>query len=216
MFYVYTKNGTRYGVVDTNDGICEYYSEKQLIDLSNKGVKIFGVSDNSISVVDTNFIRAKAKLLGIKISDYILDSSLGYSIEKRGRDFYLVSSLRDKINISSQGADFISFITQKLMIYNLWNSRYFDMNCSINDVFVAMYDTLEPLTNVAASEKKRLAFRYDGVEPKLKAIYRRGTSLILGVGATSNPDNIQYFSVHNGYIKKCYLSNNCMLYTKVV
>ena len=71
MFYVCDKIGDKYGVVDTNDSICEYYSEEQLRFIQKSGVVIYGVSDDCISIADTNFIRAKAKMLGIKLRNQI-------------------------------------------------------------------------------------------------------------------------------------------------
>lgn len=36
MFYVCEKKGNKYGVVDTDDAICEYYSRDELLEINKK------------------------------------------------------------------------------------------------------------------------------------------------------------------------------------
>lgn len=90
MFYINEKRGDLYGVTDTNDGICEFYSSKDIFSISEK-TSIMGVLCNrSVDVVGIDTVLAMEKLLrgttdGIKCKfsvNYLDDYEL-ISIHKR-------------------------------------------------------------------------------------------------------------------------------------
>ena len=82
MYYVCEQKKSLYGVVDTDDGICEFYRKKDLIEIA-KQVSIIGVTGDKVEVVDKNFVMAKAKLLGVNIenTDYLKYGTL-YKINR--------------------------------------------------------------------------------------------------------------------------------------
>lgn len=90
MFYVCCKDGSNYGVLDTNDGVCEYYTKDDLINIS-KSVRIVGVSGNKVKVVSEDFIRAKMKLL-------IDNETKCFSFFKKGND-YIISQIDNRNNL---------------------------------------------------------------------------------------------------------------------
>lgn len=70
MFYISRKLGTKYGVIDSTDGVEEFYSMKQLERFLAQGVQILGVAYvhnrlivNPAVVVDSKSQAAKTKLL---------------------------------------------------------------------------------------------------------------------------------------------------------
>ena len=213
MFYVYTKKRNKYGVVDTDDGICEYYSERQLKNFHDKRISIYGVSDDGISIVDTNFIRAKAKLLGLDICNYILDRTLKYRVEQKDYSYYLVSCTGDEVELSNTKDSFVFNLCNNLKIENLWDNRYFNMDATkMNDAYMLSYgDYIETLYNRVIYAKDSLERRYK-VTPRLDSIYRRGRTLIVGV-KLSCPDT-EYFEVSSFRVEKCHITDNCKLYKK--
>ena len=45
LCFMYAIKNNKYGVVDTDDAICEYYTKKDLISIS-KSINIYGVSNS--------------------------------------------------------------------------------------------------------------------------------------------------------------------------
>lgn len=88
MFYVNSKKGNKYGVIDTNDGVIEYYTAKELINIiSSYSIKIEGCNlvENKISIKVTDFDIVKKNLITlrdllIKVKDLNKFKSEGYDI----------------------------------------------------------------------------------------------------------------------------------------
>ena len=128
MFYVCEKNKNLYGVVDTDDGICEFYRKKDLIEIA-KQVSIIGVVGDKVEVVDKKFVMAKAKLLGVNIenTDY-LRYGTPYKIYRvlGGDKLYLEDTESGNvITIKRYTRHFDLLLSKKLRIVNLLNNRYF-------------------------------------------------------------------------------------------
>ena len=131
MFYVCNKRGNKYGVVDTCDGICEYYSKDDLLKIS-ESTPIIGVFDSKIKVVGTDFVKAKMKLLGIKdentnylkwVSNYItawIDGENLIFVDKDTNSQIIVP----KTSFFKHKDLFIG--NSKLKICDLVNNRYFE------------------------------------------------------------------------------------------
>lgn len=68
MFYVCDKKNGKYGVLDTDDAICEYYTKSELLSIS-RSTNIQGVSNEDIKVLSSDFIVAKSKLLGVDLKN---------------------------------------------------------------------------------------------------------------------------------------------------
>lgn len=127
MFYVCNKRGNKYGVVDTDDGICEYYLRDDLLKIS-ESVQIVGVSEDKINVVDKDFIIAKAKLLGVELinTDYISFDKCYNLVEVHEYNMYLRdvdSDSRIRIKNYRNHIDFI--LSRGVKIINLWNNVHF-------------------------------------------------------------------------------------------
>ena len=69
MFKIVEKKDDKYGIVDTSDGVVEYYTKKELVDIVKQGIKIDGVvnTDNNykfqVPINENKINFSKAKLL---------------------------------------------------------------------------------------------------------------------------------------------------------
>ena len=140
MYYVCDKKDNKYGVADTNDGICEFYSENELREIS-KRVEISGVLKDRIEVYTPEFMRAKAKLLGINI--------VNYDYLREGREYRVFSQAGTSSVLSFKDTKSGSIITlpyykkhmdliNKLKIVNLFNNP--DYKYSSNDMQMIKYN----------------------------------------------------------------------------
>lgn len=66
MFYVSRKVGKKYGVIDTNDGVEEFYSMKSLAQIVRQGINIKGVTFCRGKLVVTPFSYVKDKVTAAK------------------------------------------------------------------------------------------------------------------------------------------------------
>lgn len=58
MYYISSKKDNLYGITDTKDLVEEFYSECDILDIVyNKGIKILGVSNKFISIIEFNYIN---------------------------------------------------------------------------------------------------------------------------------------------------------------
>lgn len=62
MFYVCVERDGKYVVLDTDDGICEFYTKSDLVQLVSQGIQVLGVSQGNISVISSDFLKAKAQV----------------------------------------------------------------------------------------------------------------------------------------------------------
>ena len=131
MFYVCDKIGDKYGVVDTDDGICEYYKESVLYKI-NEQVKIQGVSRDGITVLDKDLVVAKAKILGIPVinSDWIRPDSNHFMSFDYEKDLSVVANVvnceDNSIRVAVPQDKYNS-----IKIINLINNSFFNNNiCS--------------------------------------------------------------------------------------
>lgn len=110
MFYVCDKKNGKYGVLDTDDAICEYYTKSELLRIS-KEVQIQGVRGDQIQVFSSDFIKARAKVLGliIKNTNWIKKEVL-YRI-------YLRSDSKDVLLIEHETGD--NLLTKKDCSFSL-------------------------------------------------------------------------------------------------
>lgn len=136
MYYVCDKKGSKYGVLDTDDAICEYYTKKELLEIS-KGVNILGVSNEDIKVLSSDFIIAKSKLLGVDLKniDWIKSTDT-YRIYKKAdyssiilEEIYTMSYYTTKENCD--------LFIKELKIVNLFNNKSF---CIGADEYYVVYD----------------------------------------------------------------------------
>ena len=141
MFYVCDKKNGKYGVLDTDDAICEYYTKSELLRIS-KEVQIQGVRGDQIQVFSSDFIKARAKVLGliIKNTNWIKKEVL-YRI-------YLRSDSKDVLLIEHETGDNLltkkdcSFFVKDLKIINLVNNKYFSRDLiSSGDLMVVLGDS---------------------------------------------------------------------------
>lgn len=125
MFYVCDKKGNKYGVADTNDGICEFYSENELREIS-KSIEILGVAKDRIEVYTPDFICAKAKLLGINI--------INYDYLREGREYTVFSGASTVLTFRDLKSDNLITLSyykkhmdliNKLKLVNLLNNSYY-------------------------------------------------------------------------------------------
>ena len=88
MLYVSRKVDSRYGVIDTEDGIEEFYTKEELRDIHKLGIEIKGITDTGIRVVnweqEPEYIKAKTLHYQLKITEdnrvIMTDNSEGMSI----------------------------------------------------------------------------------------------------------------------------------------
>lgn len=198
MFFVCDEKNGKFGVLDTDDGICEYYSKRQLIEIS-KSVNILGVSSNNVGIVDKEFVRAKVKLLTGKEPRYLdfFDTDLKYIIVSTINDSYVGNS-RIKLANYDTNKEFIldlnkfSSILRKSHILNVINSKdciaglrydYGDIpyyvysgseyrpfrNYLYYDIDKVMLDVIKKLPDYKRSNRD---YRFICEEFKLKRVYR--------------------------------------------
>lgn len=141
MFYVCDKKDNRFGVLDTDDAICEYYTKKDLISIS-KSINIYGVSNEDIKVLSPDFVKAKAKLLGIDIknTNWIKKESF-YSLRfKLNSDDVLLVEHKTGNILSTKECN---LYIKGLKIVNLVNNKFFSSQLvSSNNLMVMFNDIL--------------------------------------------------------------------------
>ena len=205
MFYVCEQKQNLYGVVDTDDGICEFYRKKDLIEIA-KQVNIIGVTGDKVEVVDKNFVMAKAKLLGINIenTDY-LRYGTPYKIYRvlGGDKLYLEDTESGNvITIKRYARHTDLLLSKKLRIVNLLNNRYFSseyMSISGNmnnlGAVVSLDGQLETLKSCLLTIRRAIRKDLNYEEPSFKEVYRLSTSKML-IKCEVYAGNIIYYEVN--------------------
>lgn len=204
MYYVCEQKQNLYGVVDTDDGICEFYRKKDLIEIA-KQVNILGVTGDKVEVVDKNFVMAKAKLLGVSIknTDYLKYETL-YKIHRVSGDVMYLEDIESGNSISIKGypRHIDLLLSRKLKVVNLLNNRYFSseyMNISdnMNSVGAVVYLDGQFMILESCLLTIRRAIRKDlnYEEPSFKEVYRLSTSKML-IKCEVYAGNIIYYEVN--------------------
>lgn len=82
MYYVSCKNGNKYGITDTKDGVTEYYTADEILVLlkSVKGLKIKGVSKSGIKIINAS--QEVIQNTVDKFSEVVRNKVFSYSIEQ--------------------------------------------------------------------------------------------------------------------------------------
>ena len=139
MFYVNSKNGSKYGVIDTNDNVTEYYTVKELVDVIKVyGVKINGVtisgSKVSVKVIDLEKIKKNLSTISdllISTKNLEVFKQKEYSIG--GTDFYLESPPIIDLFICDMGYDSSGFI---FLSYNAKLDKYYFYEGTSRDILL--------------------------------------------------------------------------------
>lgn len=129
MLYVWNKKGNSYGIVDTDDGICEYISNSKLRKLVADGIKIKGVFSDHIELCDPKVIHAQAKLLGLDIVPAVLEKTVDYKLISTFEGMELRS---DKQSLLVSAEAVRNVYNKHLRIVNLINNRYFTKSSDEN------------------------------------------------------------------------------------
>lgn len=198
MYYVCEQKKNLYGVVDTDDGICEFYRKKDLIEIA-KQVNIIGVTGDKVEVVDKNFVMAKAKLLGINIenTDY-LRYGTPYKIYRvlGGDKLYLEDTESGNvITIKRYTRHFDLLLSKKLRIVNLLNNRYFSSEYMNLGAVVYLDGQLETLESCLLTIRRAIRKDLNYEEPSFKEVYRLSTSKML-IKCEVYAGNIIYYEVN--------------------
>lgn len=185
MYYVCEQKQNLYGVVDTDDGICEFYRKKDLIEIA-KQVSIIGVDGDKVELVDKNFVMAKAKLSGVDIKniDYVKCGTRYKLNHVLGDTMYLADmESGDIIGIKRFVGHADLLLSKKLRIVNLWNNRYFSrgMGSDANNLSVIVILDGEPmlLQNCLLTIRRAVSRDLNYEEPLFKEVYRLSTSKML-------------------------------------
>lgn len=201
MYYVCEQKRNLYGVVDTDDGICEFYGKKDLIEIA-KQVSIIGVTGDKVEVVDKNFVMAKAKLLGVNIenTDYLKYGTLYKIYRVLGDIMYLEDTESGNvISIKRYARHTDLLLSKKLRIVNLWNNRYFSGGtCSDANnlsVLVILDGELMLLQNCLLTIRRAIRKDLNYEEPSFNEIYRLSTSKML-IKCEVYAGNILYYEVN--------------------
>lgn len=205
MFYVCEKNQNLYGVVDTDDGICEFYRKKDLIEIA-KQVNIVGVTGDKVEVVDKDFVMAKAKLLGVNIEniDYLKYGTLYKIYRVLGDVMYLEDTESGNvISIKRYVRHTDLLLSKKLRIVNLWNNRYFSSeymsisdNTSVVGAIVYLDGQFTSLESCLLTIRRAIVKDLNNYEaPSFKEIYRISTSKML-IKCEAYAGNIVYYEVN--------------------
>ena len=198
MYYVCEQKKNLYGVVDTDDGICEFYRKKDLIEIA-KQVNIIGVTGDKVEVVDKNFVMAKAKLLGINIenTDY-LRYGTPYKIYRvlGGDKLYLEDTESGNVITIKRYARHTDLLfSKKLRIENLLNNTYFSSEYMNLGAVVYLDGQLETLKNCLLTIRRAIRKDLNYEEPSFKEVYRLSTSKML-VKCEVYAGNIIYYEVN--------------------
>ena len=188
MYYVCEQKKNLYGVVDTDDGICEFYRKKDLIEIA-KQVSIIGVTGDKVEVVDKNFVMAKAKLLGVNIenTDYLKYGTLYKIYRVLGDIMYLEDTESGNvISIKRYARHIDLLLSKKLRIVNLLNNRYFSseymsISDNMNNLGAVVYldGQLETLESCLLTVRRAIRKDLNYEEPSFNEIYRLSTSKML-------------------------------------
>lgn len=185
MYYVCEQKRNLYGVVNTDDGICEFYRKKDLIEIA-KQVKILGVTGDKVELVDKNFVMAKAKLLGVNIEniDYV-KCGTRYKLNRVLGDIMYLADIEsgDILGIKRFVGHADLLLSKKLRVVNLWNNRYFSrgMGSDANNlgVVVILDGQLMILQNCLLTIRRAVSKDLNYKEPLFKEVYRLSTSKML-------------------------------------
>lgn len=90
MLFIGKKRGEKYGIIDTDNGICEYLTVAELKKYRDMGTKIEGVYADHIEVIRPEFFGAKAKLLNIKVSPFVFEKDKDYLIMPSNTGHYVI------------------------------------------------------------------------------------------------------------------------------
>lgn len=125
MLYVGRKKGNKFGVIDTNDGVCEYISSSKLKELVASGISIKGVSQDHIEVCDAKNIQAQVKLLGMSVAPVILEKGVKYRLGISDTNEYQFVSDDEKQHIEvPESAIEVYVYNEHLKIINVINNKY--------------------------------------------------------------------------------------------
>ena len=198
MYYVCEQKQNLYGVVDTDDGICEFYRKKDLIEIA-KQVSIIGVTGDKVEVVDKKFVMAKAKLLGVNIenTDY-LRYGTPYKIYRvlGGDKLYLEDTESGNvITIKRYARHTDLLLSKKLRIVNLLNNRYISSEYMNLGAVVYLDGQLETLENCLLTIRRAIRKDLNYEEPSFKEVYRLSTSKML-IKCEVYAGNIIYYEVN--------------------
>lgn len=187
MFWVCDKKDNRFGVLDTDDGICEYYTESELYNLA-KQARTFGVSPNKIEVVPKKQVLAQAKILGLEIRnvnwfkdnvDYrinlIRQSEFTATIVGYDKETNIISDIFYPISDSKH----LDLLCSKFRIENLYNSIGFSINQNgvlssfvliEGIIFISLKDLIGKMSNYIKREYKMSGY--------IDKVYRPNRSII--------------------------------------
>lgn len=204
MYYVCEQKQNLYGVVDTDDGICEFYRKKDLIEIA-KQVNILGVTGDKVEVVSRDFVMAKAKLLGVNIenTDYLKYGTLYKIYRVLGDVMYLEDTESGNvISIKRYARHTDLLLSKKLRIVNLWNNRYFSSeymsisgNTSVVGAVVYLDGQFVALESCLLTVRRAIRKDLNYEEPSFNEIYRLSTSKML-IKCEVYPSNVVYYEVN--------------------
>ena len=129
MLFVWNKKGNSYGIVDTDDDICEYVSSSKLRKLVADGIRIKGVSSDHIKLCDPEVVYAQAKLLGMNVVPVILEKEMDYKLKSTSEGMELRN---DKQSLLVSAEAVRDVYNKHLRIVNLVNNRYFTKSSDEN------------------------------------------------------------------------------------
>lgn len=195
MFYVCEKKGNKYGVVDTDDAICEYYSRDELLEI-NKKVQIQGVSDNDIKVSNIDFIRAKAKLLGLRVrnSDWIKED-VPYCVYNsiNSRDIVIEDRVKDTTLVTKLNCN---LFTKKLKVINLINNKYFERRLDLLNSYVIVFNNeLLELDKFVVHLSSYIATKYASIFGHIATLFRIDTNAIIAMYSDGGNGKFTYYKV---------------------
>lgn len=195
MFYVCEKKGNKYGVVDTDDAICEYYSRDELLEI-NKKVQIQGVSDNDIKVLNVDFIRAKAKLLGLRVrnSDWIKED-VPYCVYNsiNSRDIVIEDRVKDTTLVTKLNCN---LFTKKLKVINLINNKYFERRLDLLNSYVIVFNNeLLELDKFVVRLSSYIATKYASIFGYIATLFRIDTNTIIAMYSDEGNGKFTYYKV---------------------
>ena len=193
MFYVCDKRNGKYGVLDTDDAICEYYTKSELLRIS-KEVQIQGVRGDQIQVFSSDFIKARAKVLGliIKNTNWIKKEVL-YRI-------YLRSDSKDVLLIEHETGDNLltkkdcSFFVKDLKIVNLVNNKYFSRDLiPSGDLMVVLADSLYDIEGFVSVFNSYIHYEYSKYKRGyIEELYRLNAGTIVASYFSKDAPNVGY------------------------
>ena len=196
MFYVCEKKGNKYGVVDTDDAICEYYSRDELLEI-NKKVQIQGVSDNDIKVLNIDFIRAKAKLLGLRVRNSAwIKEDVPYCVYNsiNSRDIVIEDRVKNTTLVTKLNCN---LFTKKLKVINLINNKYFERRLDLLNSYVILFNNeLLELDKFVVHLSSYIETTYENMFGHISTLFRVDTNTIIAIYQIYSGDDCFYYKVN--------------------